>query len=561
MHVSYIILCIDYILKKLLGYRKSKYISIVIIIFYMLIVGFSPSIARASIMGILTVVSSLIYRKSDTLNNISFSALILLIINPFIIYDLGFIYSYAGTLGIVLFNKNIFNILKTVKSKSKKKIFDNKLGKSVSIILSAQIIIFPISILNNGTFGIYFIITNMLATTIIAPIIILGIIYVFILYINIPIASIIVWVLRGLIQLLLFISNASKLPFAKNYLAVPSFIEIIIYFVILGIIQARYIIYKLQIPKNQTILRFRNTIALIKYKLKDRKKIIICILLFLLIMFSFYKIIPKNLKINFIDVRQGDSTFIITPKNKTILIDGGGIVNSEFDVGKSILLPYLLNRGYNRIDYIIISHFDFDHVGGLFTIMEELKVGTVIISMQGEESENYKKFKEVVKEKKINVVIVGKGDRVKIENDLYFDILWPNNENIIQENILNNNSMVCKLYYKNFSMLFTGDIEEIAEKEILKEYNNNLQIFNSTVLKVGHHGSKTSSMQGFIEAVKPKIALIGVGKNNKFGHPNEEVLQRLQEIGVKIFRTDDYGEISIVVNSKGKIIKVNKCVE
>ena len=168
--------------------------------------------------------------------------------------------------------------------------------------------------------------------------------------------------------------------------------------------------------------------------------------------------------------------------------------------------------------------------GGLLSVMEELKVGQAIISKQGEDSENYKKFMKIVKEKKIKVTVVNKGDRLQIEKNLCFDILWPNNSKLISENVLNNNSIVCKLRYKNFSMLFTGDIEEIAEKQILQEYKNNLQLLNSTVLKIGHHGSKTSSIQEFIEVVNPKIALIGVGENNKFGHPNDNVIERLENI-------------------------------
>lgn len=198
--------------------------------------------------------------------------------------------------------------------------------------------------------------------------------------------------------------------------------------------------------------------------------------------------------------------------------------------GKKVLIPYLLARKINVIDYMIISHFDIDHVGGLLSIMEELKVRAVIISRQGEDSENYKKFKEIVKEKNIKVIVVGKGDSLKIEKDLCFDILWPNNSKLITDNVLNNNSIVCKLHYKNFSMMFTGDIEEIAEKQILQEYKNNLEALNSTILKVAHHGSKTSSTQEFLKAIKPKVALIGVGKNNKFGHPNEEVIKRLENI-------------------------------
>ncbi len=204
--------------------------------------------------------------------------------------------------------------------------------------------------------------------------------------------------------------------------------------------------------------------------------------------------------------------------------------SDEYNVGKKILIPYLLDRGIKKIDFIIISHFDTDHVGGLLTVMEELKVKNIIISKQTEVSDNYEKFKTLVKEKNINVIFVKQGDKLKIDNNLYFDIIWPNNSKVINENILNNNSIVCKLNYKNFSMLFTGDIEEIAEKQILQEYKNNVQLLKSTILKVAHHGSKTSSTQEFVEMVTPKIALIGVGKNNKFGHPNDGVIKRLENL-------------------------------
>lgn len=181
--------------------------------------------------------------------------------------------------------------------------------------------------------------------------------------------------------------------------------------------------------------------------------------------------------------------------------------------------------------------------------MENIKVKQVIISKQPEDSENLQKFKEIIKEKKINVAVVGTGDfpaanyngsvktyphiynnKIYLEKNLYFEIIWPNNSRLILQNALNNNSIVCKLHYNDFSMLFTGDIEEIAEKEILEAYKNNLDILNSTILKVAHHGSKTSSTQEFLEAVQPKIALIGVSENNKFGHPNAEVIKRLQSM-------------------------------
>ncbi len=189
--------------------------------------------------------------------------------------------------------------------------------------------------------------------------------------------------------------------------------------------------------------------------------------------------------------------------------------------------------------------------------MKELKVKNVIISKQGEDSENYKIFKSIVKSKKINVIVVKKGDRLKLDEKTKLDILWPK-EKQIEENILNNNSIVAKLKWNSFSLLLTGDIEKIAEEQILQEYKNNLSILKSTVLKVGHHGSKTSSTFDFIKEISPEIGLIGVGENNKFGHPNEEVINRLQEIGAKIYRTDNMGEIilSITIENKSKKTKI-----
>lgn len=183
--------------------------------------------------------------------------------------------------------------------------------------------------------------------------------------------------------------------------------------------------------------------------------------------------------------------------------------------------------------------------------MQNIKVEKVIICKQGENSENYEEFKKIVKEKKLKVMVVKKGDAIQIDKNITMQILWPKEEQI-QENILNNNSIVAKLTYKKFSMLLTGDIEEIAEKQILEEYKNS-NILKSTVLKVAHHGSKSSSIQSFLEEVKPKIVLIGVGKDNTFGHPNDGVLERLQKLNAKIYRTDLMGEIILDVNKKGKI--------
>lgn len=194
--------------------------------------------------------------------------------------------------------------------------------------------------------------------------------------------------------------------------------------------------------------------------------------------------------------------------------------------------------------------------GGLLYIMQEIKVNNIIIGKQYKSSENYEEFIKIVKEKKINVKIVEEGEKVSIEDNLYFDIIWPFSDNMISDNSINNNSLVCKLNYKNYSMLFTGDIEAIAEKAILKKYSKNLNILKSDILKVAHHGSKTSSITEFIEKIKPKYAIIGVGEDNKFGHPSDNTIQNLEKANIRIFRTDKMGEIEIKTN--GKEIKINE---
>lgn len=187
-------------------------------------------------------------------------------------------------------------------------------------------------------------------------------------------------------------------------------------------------------------------------------------------------------------------------------------------------------------------------------ILENMKVKNVIISKQFESSNNYIQFLKATEEKKIKVYEVEAGRRINIDKYTYFDILWPSTQDCIQENKLNNNSLVCKLVSIGTSVLFTGDIEEAAEKQILKKYENNLELLKTDILKVAHHGSKTSNTLEFLNTTKPKYAIIGVGNENKFGHPSNITIQNLKKINTKIYRTDKMGEIMIKVNNKRKIL-------
>ena len=553
MHIIYIIMGIEMLLKKLLGKRNVRYVVITGLIFYMSITGFTSSIVRAGIMGIMNVVAFLVYKKNDIWTSMAISLEIILIQNPYAITGVGLQLSYLGTIGIILFSKNIKQYLDNIKwiknnirikrNKRISKIVKN-LKDMISVTLSAQFMIFPIMLYHFNMIGIYFVITNILVSVIIGPIMFLSIIFIFVSFIHLQISQHISIFLSFGIKCLIQISNLANLPFSKIYVSTPSILGIIIYYIFIFSSNQIYIIYTNKYL-NSTKRRFKNLIALMKYKLYEEKKKIrkmyqkilrernvkalivktykvIFLIIFLIGICQF----PKNLEIHFLDVGQGDSCFIITPEQKTILIDGGGNISNTFDVGKETLIPYLLDKGYTKLDYVFISHFDQDHVGGILSILQELKVGQVFISKQGEKSENYETFLELVNEKKINVQEVKAGDKVTI-GDITFHVLWPI-EKQIEENILNNNAMVMKLQYRSFSMLFTGDIEEIAEKKILHIYKNDLDILQSSVLKVAHHGSKSSSTEEFLKAVNGEVAIIGVGENNMFGHPSNVVLERLQ---------------------------------
>ncbi len=371
MHITYVILGINIIFKNRIGKKLTNIFSIIILIFYMFITNFSSSITRAGIMGILMIFSKIIYRKNDIYTSISISLLAILIYNPFLIQNVGLQLSYGGVLGIVVFNKNILKFLKSINIKNKiyrykikpkiqKKL--DKIKEIISISISVQIAILPIIICNMNTFNPYFLLSNFLLSIIIGPIIILGFIFIIIAFINIQIAQKLSAFIEIGINLLKFISKIGKLKYSKIYIPTLSLFSIIIYYIIVIAIIFIYQVYSAKKP-NKTQIRIRNLIALGKIKLRENKKIAKVIIIFLFIFILGIKLLPGNLKIYFIDVGQGDSCLIVTPHNKTILIDGGGSVNSDFDVGENTLLPYILDRGFTKIDTIIISHFDNDHVG------------------------------------------------------------------------------------------------------------------------------------------------------------------------------------------------------
>ena len=563
MHVSYIVLIMNFVLSKLIGKHYSKLVNSIIIVIYMCMVNFTPSIVRAGITAIIAIMANFVYRKNDTYEALSIALFIILVNNPFSIKDIGLQLSFFATVGIVVAGRNVKNVYeiwidkigRRAIRKNKRlikgcaQILNSKIGKmiveAIIVTISATIMVMPLMVLNFNSIAVTGLSVSVISSFIIGPIMIVGIVFIFV---RLQFVEILMSVLLNI--LIKCSSLGVNLPLNQIYLVTPKIFEIIIYYLGIFIVNINILV---NLDKTQSVFkeRIKNIFKLIKYKLKFRK-IISCILIICILNFVFYNI-PKDLKIYFVDVGQGDCTLIVTPNNKSILIDGGGseFSKSNYNVGKSVLMPYLLDRQIAVVDYVIFSHMDSDHAQGLLYIMENMKVKNAIVGKQFEKSSNYESFIRIAKEKRINVKVVEAGDRLNIEKGLYFNVLWPSSSHMISENAINNNSLVCKLVYKNFSMLFTGDIEEVAENGILKFYENRLDLLKSDCLKVAHHGSKTSSTLEFLKVVNPKLALIGVGKNNNFGHPADVTLKNLRSINCKIYRTDEMGEIDVRSNGVG----------
>lgn len=519
-HVSYVMLGIGFIIaNSKISKKVGKIITIVLLVFFLLITGQTPSVTRACTMSIYFIIASLCHKRVSVLSSISISFLTILLLNPYAIWDIGLQLSYGGTIGIIALYKIFCKQWENEKNGKIK----NKIAEILFLTLSANLILIPVIAYHYHTLSLTFPISNLLASPIMGILVIAGFITIFFSFFCNPIANLLAYPLSILLQIFLQIANmTSKLPFSQINVAVPNILCILLYYLILCL----FLYYQKEKHKeNKTRVEKK---VLEQIQKITMKKIVVMLVVAMILVFL-YQNIPKSCQFHFIDVGQGDSMLVTTPTGKTMLIDGGGQRDTKsFDVGKNTLLPYLLKKRITKIDFVLISHFDSDHVNGLLTIMKEIKVKCVIIGKQFESCDNYEAFIKIVKDKKIKVHLVEAGQRIKIEKNLYFDILWPSSEEVISENSINNNSLVCKLSYQKLSILFTGDIEQIAEKAILEKYKGT-NVLQSTILKVAHHGSKSSSTEEFLKAIKPKIALIGVGKNNTFGHPNIGVLERIEE--------------------------------
>ena len=525
LHVGIIAMALLFFLSLLKLPKKPKLLVMIsILIMYASITGFRPSVLRATIMFVLLIGGKLINRSRNLNISLFFAAFLILLSNPLILYDAGFLLSFIVTFFII----NLSPILQELFSK-----IVVWIKNPLAVSTAAWIGIFPLSAYFFTKVSMISIISNIFIIPLTGIAVILGFVTFFIGLVSISLAGVIASINYLILNLITLMAKSFSLfPFAYVYVAQPSVLLIILYY--LTVFFVIEIFYKKRLSQ----------------KIKKNAALLVLSAILLIIIVQVFS--PEdNLKVNFINVGEGDCILIEAPNKINILIDGGGTPQSDFDVGSKIVIPYLRRKGINEIDLLILTHPHLDHLEGLLPILRELKVNAVLDSGFICDVSEYREFISTIEKKNIPYYQTKSGDNYIFGKNMEMLILNPPHiSNLDNDSDFNNHSIVVKLYYKNTNFLFTGDIEREAEKRLLVWQN----ILNSDVLKLGHHGSSTSTTGEFLDKVDPMIAVITVGKNN-YGHPSQKVIERLEDRNIKIYRTDENGTVIIRTNGQEYWIK------
>lgn len=604
-----VIYAFEKILRVLSSGKILNSILLIILIFgYIILSGVNSSIMRLGLIKIIQILFILFNKKVSFIYLLKLSFLSILLLNPYKVYDNGMYFTYFGVITVILVN-NLLNKYFSLKDKLKKnkreskfQIILEKILKYSIFCITIQIVLIPLQmyILNQINF-------NILGNIILVPIFNLVVVIVMMLFILLIFKYFIFSYFKMIIsymyineiiniysQYVDYILNIfgyildfiNSFNFKILYVKQISIYTVILIYLVLYLIYlflSRYLnilnnLYDNKIKKNKSKsesesqnkkkydynigmdIRIRNVFKNINTLVVNifTKKIIILLLIVFIFSINIlefeniYNVRFTNL-VSFIDVGQGDSSLIKTQDGLNILIDTGTGKNMS-NSGEKIIMPYLLKRRVNKLDYLIISHFDSDHSGGAKFLIENLKVKNLIISKQEVSSKEYIEIINLCKKKRINIIYMQKGNVLNISKKLKLSILAPDNTKMIKENPKNNNSLVCLFEFKsenknrsdnksnNKKILYTGDIENIAEKQIV-DNNFNIKV---DILKVAHHGSNTSSSSIFLNAYKSTDYIISCGIRNRYNHPSNNVLDRIKEIGGNILRTDKIGEIVYV---------------
>lgn len=492
-------------------------------IIFAVIVGAGPSIIRAAVMSEAALVANIFERENDFYNSLSLSALVLLMSDPLSLFDIGFQLSFVATWAL-------FYVSPAIEERLTERL-PKFLAGAIALSIAPTITTTPIILYNFGQVSFVSVISNFLIVPWVEITVIMGFASTLIGLIFLPLA----YVLNNTLTVILAILNGivyffAGLPFACRYFQPPALPVVLVYYIILT-----------------------GGVEMMRGRLNIRSKTIKTAVLVLLLLFAVpffwnYSHAAGDLTVTFIDVGQGDSMLIESPSGRKVLIDGGGrqenssstAITKEDPTGRSIVVPFLRKKGINELDLLILTHPHDDHVGGLPYVLEKIKVDRVLDSGQAQTSRGYTHFLQLIESKRIPYKIGRAGQIIDLGDGVRGYVLHPSEPLITgTDSDLNNNSIVVKLDYGRTSFLFMGDTEFEGEDRILSLGHS----IRSDVLKVGHHGSRTSTSINFLEAVRPEYAVISVGARNKFGHPNLETLRRLGDYGVKVFRTDLNGAV------------------
>ena len=492
-HIAVILLVLNFLFKKSNSIKSIIIISM-LLLFFAYVTNNAISVNRAIYFYILNSINKRFNLKYSSIQILLITACIITLINPFAIYDLGFIYSFSICFGILYFK----NLLK---------------GNKFIVLLKVSTIAFLFSLPINCYINYE-----------------INLISIFINVIFVPLISYFVFPLAILSFIFPFLSSVLNI-----FLNITNFLNIL----------CNKISIFVTIPKIPIILIIIMYIFLLLMK-KNKKWLIINLLIIIIFIVKPY--FNKNYYIYYLDVGQGDSILLVYPHNHAVLIDTGGKItyqkeewqksNKEYNISDNTI-KFLKSIGIKKIDYLILTHGDYDHLGEAKNIINNIKIKNIIIN-NGEFNESELKIINLIKGKNINYY--QDLEKINIKNNVLFFI---NNKIYNNEN---NNSIVIYTLINNYKFLFMGDAGIEVEKNILHDYN----IKNIDFLKVGHHGSNSSTSVEFINYINPKYSIISVGENNRYNHPNKEVLNNLKN--TIIYRTDEFG--SIVLKIKNNKIKI-----
>ncbi len=507
--------------------------SIVGLVFYMLITGSQPPVVRATITSTIFLIGSVVQTRANPFNSLGVAALIILGIDARQLFDVGFQLSFVAVLSIVYLYPKMNGWISIIGSATMVKRAITWVLRVCAVSVAASLGTLPLTAVYFGKVSIIGLLANIVVIPAVGGSVVLGFVTVVTGLFGNWIADAYAAVNQLLLDSTLWlIRNAGASPLAyadtSRFLAVYA----------LPFYAALLLLFNLDV----------NHVA--------RKLLII-----FLVALNIAVFVPppvgvaasERLRLSFLDVGQGDAAVVEVPGGKVIVIDAGP-QSGEYDSGERTVAPYLRRRGISQIDLLIITHPDDDHLGGIPYILEQFEVREILESGQGTTTGLYKAYAADVLAEGCAVDTTHRGMIRSDINAVRIYVLSPPpafiQTDTTRRNLnLNMTSVVVRMVYGRTSFLFTGDAETIAEREMVQSYGDFLQ---STLLKVGHHGSKTSSAQEFLEAVQPEYAVISVGRFNKFRHPSQDALARLRGVHADVFRTDEEG--AIIFETDGKTL-------